>query len=170
MKNRFHLIIRSLNFYKRSALFQFLIILLLAAVITGSLLVGNSVKVSLKNSSAERLGNASILISSGTRYFTSDLPKRLVESSGLSCAGILDLQGYCQSLGSQKGAFNIRINGIDDDFFRFHGQDSIRLKPGEAAVNKRLSDYLGLVTGDELIVRFTEISDIPRDAPFAPTE
>jgi len=170
MKNRFHLILRSLNYYKRPALFQFLIILLLAAVITGSLLVGNSVKESLKNSSTERLGNASILISSGTRYFASDLPKRLIDSSGLSCVGILDLQGYCQSLGSQKGAYNVRINGINDDFFLFQGKDGIHLKPGEAAVNKKLSDYLGLVTGDELIIRFTEISDIPRDAPFAPTE
>lgn len=170
MKNRFHLIIRSLNFYKRPALFQFLIILLLAAVITGSLLVGSSVKESLNKSSAERLGNTSILISSGTRYFASDLPQRLIDSSGLSCVGILNLQGYCQSLGSQKGAFNVHINGINDDFFRFHGQDSIRLKPGEAAVNRRLSNYLGIVTGDELIIRFTEISDIPGDAPFAPSE
>jgi putative ABC transport system permease protein len=170
MKNRFHLIIRSLIFYKRTALFQFLIIFLLAAVITGSLLVGTSVKESLKKSSAERLGNTGTLISSGTRYFSSDLPGRMIDGSGLSCVGIIDIQGYCQSLSSQKGAFNVHINGINDDFFRFQGQDTIRLKPGEAAVNKRLSDYLGIVTGDELIVRFTEISDIPRDAPFSPTE
>jgi putative ABC transport system permease protein len=170
MKNRFHLVIRSLTFYKLPALFQFLIILLLSAVITGSLLIGSSVKASLRKSSSERLGNTSILISSGTRYFTSELPQRLIDSSGLSCVGILELQGYCQSFGSQKGAFNVHVNGINDDFFRFHGQDTIRLKPGEAAVNKRLSEYLGLVAGDELIIRFTEISDIPRDAPFAPSE
>lgn len=170
MNNRFHLIIRSLNFYRRTALFQFLIILLLAAVITGSLLVGSSVKESLKRSSLERLGNTSMLISSGTRYFNSDLVQRLIDSSGIACVGILDLQGYCQSLGSQKGAFNVRINAINDAFFRFQGQDNIRLNQGEVAVNKRLSDYLGIGTGDEIIIRYSEISDIPGDAPFAPTE
>lgn len=170
MRNRFHLVLRSINYYKKPALFQFLIILLLAAVITGSLLVGSSVKESLKRSSAERLGNTGFLISSGTRYFTSDLPLRLNDSSGFTCVGMLDLQGYCQSLNSQKGAFDIHINAINTDFFKFHGHDSIILKPGEVAINKRLSDYLGIVAGDELIIRFTEISDIPRDAPFAPTE
>lgn len=170
MNNRFHLIIRSLSFYRRTALFQFLIILLLAAVITGSLLVGSSVKESLKRSSLERLGNTSMLISSGTRYFNSDLVQRLIDSSGIACVGILDLQGYCQSLGSQKGAFNVRINGINDAFFRFQGQDNIRLNQGEVAVNKRLSDYLGIGTGDEIIIRYSEISDIPGDAPFAATE
>jgi ABC-type antimicrobial peptide transport system permease subunit len=170
MRNRFHLVLRSLNYYKKPALFQFLIILLLAAVITGSLLVGSSVKESLKRSSAERLGNTGFLVSSGTRYFTADFPQRLNDSSGLTCVGMLDLQGYCQSLNSQKGAYNIQINAVNTDFFKFHGHDSITLEPGEVAVNKRLSDYLGIVAGDELIIRFTGISDIPRDAPFAPTE
>ena len=170
MNNRFHLVLRSIKFYKKPVLFQLILVMLLSAVITGSLLVGTSVKESLKKSSAGHLGNTGILISSGTRYFTSDLPQRLNDSSGISCVGILDLQGYCQSLGSQKGAFNIHIYGINNDFFKFNGQDSIDLKPGEIAVNKRLSEYLGVAEGDELIIRFTEISDIPRDAPFAPSD
>ncbi len=170
MQNKLHLILRSIYFYKKPAMFQFLIILILSAVITGSLLVGSSVKESLKKSSAERLGNTGILISSGIRYFTSDLPERLNDSSNLSCTGMLDLQGYCQSLTSQKGAFNVHINGINDDFFKFQGQDSFSLKPGEVAINKKLSEYLDIVEGDELIIRFTEISDIPGDAPFAPSE
>jgi len=169
MKNRIQLILQSLAFYKKPVFFQLLIIILLAAVITGSLLVGGSVKESLKRSSAERLGNTGIVISSGTRFFTSDLPLRLKDSSGVACIGILDLQGYCQSLGSQKRASNIHIYGINYDFFRFHGHDSISLKPGEVAVNRRLSDYLGINTGDELIIRYTELSDIPREAPFAPS-
>ena len=169
MKNRVQLILRSLAFYKKPVFFQLLIIILLAAVITGSLLVGGSVKESLKRSSSERLGNTGIVISSGTRYFNSDLSLRLKDSSDLACVGIIELQGFCQSLGSQKGASNIHIYGINDDFFTFHGLDSISLKPGEVAVNRRLSDYLGIKTGDELIIRYTELSDIPREAPFAPS-
>jgi len=54
------------------------------------------------------------------------------------------------------------------DFFSFHGSDSITIKQGEIAINKRLADYLGVKTGDELILRYKAISDIPADAPFAP--
>lgn len=168
MQNKLHLIIRSIRFYRKPVFYQFLIILLLSAVITGSLMVGSSVRESLKKSSGEKLGNTSIVISSGTRYFLPDLARRLKDSSDVNCTGILDLSGYCQSLNSQKGAFSINIHGISDDFFTFQGHDSIVLKPGEVAINKRLSEYLGIAVGDELIIRFTELSDIPKDAPFAP--
>ena len=33
-----------------------------------------------------------------------------------------------------------------------------------------LANFLGLHIGDELIVKFKEISDIPPDAPFAPVK
>jgi ABC-type antimicrobial peptide transport system permease subunit len=151
-------------------MYQVLIIVLLSAVITGSLLVGKSVKESLKSSAAEHLGNTGIVISSGTRYFNSDLARKLSDSAGIACAGILEITGYSQNLNSQKGAFNTHIYGVGKDFFVFQGSDTLNIKPGEVAVNRKLSEYLGISTGDELIIRFTEIKDIPADAPFAPSE
>ena len=169
MSDTFSIIIQSIKFYKKQVLYQFLIIILLCAVISGSLMTGRSVKESLKKSSAERLGNTEIMVSSGIRYFYPELVQRLRDSAGMSCAGILELNGYCQSLNSQKEDLNTHIFGIDSDFFAFHGQDSIVIRPGEIAVNKRLADHLGVKKGEDLIVRFTEITDIPKDAPFAPS-
>ncbi|MGA2407956.1 MAG: FtsX-like permease family protein [Bacteroidales bacterium] len=163
------IVIRSLKYYKKPVLYQVLIIALLSAVITGSLLTGRSVKNSLKKSASERLGNTGILISSGVRYFGSELAQRIRDSAKINCTGILEINGYCQSLISQKGAFNIHIYGLSNDFFTFHGNDLININPGEVAVNKRLADYLRVKPGDDLIIRFTEISDIPEDAPFAPS-
>ena len=39
---------------------------------------------------------------------------------------------------------------------------------GEVVINRRLADHLEINAGDEIIIRFNEISDIPADAPFAP--
>lgn len=164
------LVIRTVRFNKRSVLNQILIIGLLTAVITGSLLTGGSVKESLKKSSSLRLGNTGILISSGLRYFDQMLVQRLRDSSGISCTGILETKGYSQNLNSQKGSFNTHIYGIDNDFFVFNGFKKIEINAGEVAVNKRLADYLGLKTGDDIIIKFPGISDIPADAPFAPGE
>ena len=111
-----------------------------------------------------------LLISSGTRYFSNDLVRKLSDSAGITCTGILEINGYSQNLNSQKGAFNTHIIGIGNDFFVFHGNDTISIKPGEVAVNRKLADYLGISAGDEIIIRFTEIKDIPADAPFAPSE
>jgi len=161
---------RSIKFYKKPVLYQILIIALLSAVITGSLLTGRSVRTSLKKSASERLGNAGIMISSGIRYFDPSLAERMKDSAKVNCTGILEINGYSQSLTSQNGAFNTHIYAVNPDFFTFHGNDSVSIKPGEVAVNNRLADYLGVKTGDELIIRFNEISDIPADAPFAPAK
>jgi putative ABC transport system permease protein len=165
---RFRIITRSINYRRKPVLYQILIIVLLSAVITGSLLTGRSVKESLKKLSSEHLGNTGIIISSGTRSFDSDLVQRMKDSANLKCTGILELNGYCQSLNSQKGANNSHIYGINDDFFSFNGFDSLKINTGEVAINRALADDIGVKTGEDLIIRFSEISDIPSDAPFAP--
>jgi putative ABC transport system permease protein len=162
------IVLRSLKFYKKPVLYQVLIIALLSAVITGSLLTGRSVRSSLKRSASERLGNTGIVVSSGIRSFNAELAQRLKDSAGISCSGIFELNGYCQSLYSQKGAFDTHIYAVGNDFFSFQRNDSLKIKPGEIAINQRLADYLGVKPGDDLIMRFREISDIPPDAPFAP--
>ena len=161
---------RSIRFYKKPILYQTLIIALLSAVITGSLLTGRSVKSSIKKSASERLGKAGVVISSGVRYFDPSLVNRMSESTGIKCTGILELTGYSQALISQKGAFNTHIFGITSGFFPFHGKDSLSINAGGVAVNRKLADYLSLKKDDELIIRFTGISDIPGDAPFAPAK
>ena len=164
-----HIIFRSIKYYIKPVLYQVIIIAVLSAVITGSLLTGKSVKESLKKSASERLGNTGMLISSGVRFMNPDLAKRITAGSGINCTGILELNGYCQSMNSQKKAFNTHIFGVSKDFFVFQGHDSINIKPGEVAINQRLADYLGIKAGEELIIRFKKISDIPSDAPFSPT-
>jgi len=162
-----NIIVRSIKYYKKPVFYQVIIIALLTAVITGSLLTGRSVKESLKKSATVRLGNTGMLISSGERFINPDLAKRIKAGSRINCTGIIELNGYCQGLNSQKKAFNTHIFGVTRDFFVFQGHDSIFIKPGEVAVNKRLAEYLGIKAGEELIIRFKKISDIPSDAPFA---
>lgn len=154
--------------YRKSLLYQILIIALLSSIITGSLLTGWSVRTSLKKSSIEQLGKTQILLSSGVRYFKSDLGIRLSENSGIRSTGILEMKGYCQNLNSQKGAFNTNIYAINSDFFQFNGYDSLKIMPSEVFINRKLAEYLEVKPGDELIIRFKQVSDIPSDAPFAP--
>jgi hypothetical protein len=166
----FRLVSRSILFYKKPVLYQILIIALLSAVITGSLLTGRSVRTSLRRSASERLGNTGILISSGARYMDTALTERMRLKPGINCTGLLEKNSYCQSLISQKGTFNTHIYAVSHDFFRFQGNDSINISKGELAINERLAGYLDVKPGDELIIHFNEISDIPADSPFAPAK
>jgi putative ABC transport system permease protein len=166
----FKLSLRAAWYSKRTFVYQTLIILLLSAVITGSLLTGYSVKESLKRSAVVKLGNTGILISSGERYLRQSLPNRFTKASGIQCTGFLELKGYSQNLLSQKKALNTNIFAVDSDFFSFHGVDSISVNQGEVIINRKLADYLGASAGDELIIHYRELSDVPAGAPFAPSE
>jgi putative ABC transport system permease protein len=164
----FSIVLKSIKYYRKPVVYQVLIIALLSAVITGSLLTGYSVRMSLKKSAADHIGNSGIVVSSGLRYFDNDITGRIRVTGGLNCTGLIEITGSSQNLSSQKDAFNTHIYGIKPDFFSFHGKELVSLNSGEIAINRRLADHLEAKKGDDIIIRFTEISDIPSDAPFAP--
>lgn len=160
--------LKAILYYRKQVAYQFLIILLLCAVITGSLMTGSSVRASLRRTSLEKLGNTGIYISSGLRYFDRNLPGKLSRNTRLRCTGLLELKGSSQGLISQKSANHTSIYAVENDFFSFHGIDSVSINSGEIIVNNKLATILGVREGDDVIIRFSNISDIPADAPFAP--
>ncbi len=164
----FHIVRRSISHNLKGAIYQIVIIILLTAVITGSLMTGKSVRESLKQTSFEKIGNTGIMISSGIRYFDPSLSVRLLSETGLNCTGLLELDGYCQNFVTQQYAPQVKIYALDDNFFPFHNNTQITIDKGSVAVNDRLADYIGLKEGDDLIIRFSSITDIPADAPFSP--
>ena len=167
----FHIIKRSLLYYRLPALYQFVVILLLAAIITGSLLTGSSVKKSLSQNNQERLGNTGFIISSGVRYFPVSLTERMEELSGTSCVGITEMKGWARNFSSGESVLNCQVTGVDNDFFIFNNPSgSPNLKRGEAVINSKLSRELKIEIGDEIVVRFGTISDIPADSPFSAEE
>jgi putative ABC transport system permease protein len=165
-----NLILRSLLFYRRSSVYQAAIVLILAAIITGSLLTGHSVRESLKTSAYEHLGNTDILISSGLRYFDTTLSYNIIQDTGDNCVSVLETNGYCQNFVTGVTALNTKIYGITSKFFPFHGNDSVLVPQGSVAVNQNLAQHLGISTGDQIIIHFREVTPFPPNAPFAPSE
>ncbi len=168
--NLLHIVRRSLSFNKQGFIYLALIILVLTAVITGSLLTGGSVRRSLRNSSLEKLGKTGIVISSVNRYFDPSVAGRMRSTSGEKCTGLLEINGYCQNFATGQTALGVKIFAADSSFFDFQNITGINISKGEVAINEKLAEYLGLMGGDELIIRFKPISDIPSEAPFAPEQ
>ncbi len=164
-----HTVYRSVIHYRTSSIYQFLIILFLSSIITGSLLTGVSVRRSLQDSNENQLYGSGMIISSGLRYFPQQLPERLENVSGEKCEGILETKGWVRSFTTGESALNIQVFGIRNSFFSFNEPaENISLEKGEVAINKKLADKLGLKAGDDIILRFGNISDIPASSLFAP--
>lgn len=172
MKNKIvNTVWRSLVFYRVQSLYQFIVIMLLAAIITGSILTGSSVRKSLRENNIERIGNTSLVISSGVRYFPSSLAGRLEAISGTPVVAITELEGWSRNFSGGETALNCQVTAVENDFFGFHNPSSkITIKKGEAVINSKLAAKLNLQTGEEIMVRFGTISDIPADSPFSSEE
>lgn len=161
---------RSLVYYRKSSVNQIVIVVLLSAVISGSLFTGDSVRSSLKKNSSEKLGNTEIVISSGLRYFDPSLAGRMQEISGEKCTSLLEADGYSQNFATGATALNTKIYGVTEEFWRFQGLETVITEPGTAAINHRLAEATGINEGDDIIIVFRESDPIPENAPFAPSE
>jgi ABC-type antimicrobial peptide transport system permease subunit len=161
---------RSLIHYRKETIYQVIIISILAAIISGSLLTGHSVRSSLDRTLSEKLGNTDFLISSGLRYFDASLADRFTSKSGANSVAIIETRGYCQNFSTGATVLNTYIYGVKEDFFTFHGSAIPKIEKGSVYINRSLSQKLDLKTGDEIILHFEGISPFPSGAPFSPSE
>jgi putative ABC transport system permease protein len=162
--------IKRLSFSARDSVYQVVIVAILSATVTGILLTGYSVRNSLIKTSAAKLGNTDILVSSGYRYFNASLAGKIAVVTGNPAVSVLESDGYCQAFSSGMSALNIKIYGVGDDFFSFNECKPLEIDSGNIAVNKQLAGFLGVKEGDEIILHFRDADPIPANAPFSPTK
>lgn len=167
--NLLHIVRRSLVYNRTKLLYQVVVLLILSAVITGSLMTGRSVRKTLSESAKTRLGNTGILISSGTRYFDGSLSERISALTGMDCTGLLEISGFCQNFSTGTTAYGVKIFAVDSTFFAFNGYSYNGPGPGEAVINLKLARQLGIERGNEISIRIPGLSNLPADAPFAPS-
>ena len=162
------LIRRNLVYFWKRNLFLALGIAVSAAVLTGALIVGDSVKYSLNRIVDQRLGNTTHVLKSGDRYFKSSLAERVRSEIGYPVSPLLLLDAVASSDGGQRRINNSRIIGIDNAFGEAMGLvDFYRgLSGDEVIISSNLADRLGLDTGDQLLLRIRKASLIPLNAPF----
>jgi len=171
------LILNSLGHHIRAHIGTILGATVASAVLTGSLVVGDSVKKTLQNQAHQRLGQVQVSMEQHDRFFRSDLAKqfKLGEQTQFTSLLKLNAAGYSENEEGQieKRANNIQLIGIEDSFW-FHAMLKANQPPvldeGQALINRRLARQLGLKDGDEFRLRIAKPSVLPRDAPLSVSE
>ena len=166
--NIFRLITRNLSYYRKKNLALALGVSISAAILAGALIVGDSVKYSLNKIVAQRLGEITHVIKSGDRYFTSELGDKLSQNLNIPVSSLLISDGSAIADGGQIRIPNVQILGIDENFDILAGSGDFykKLGPDEVILSQNLANRLGLIVGDEVLVRMTKASLIPLNAPF----
>ena len=174
---RARLILSSLTYYARSHVGTLLGAIVASAVLTGSLVVGDSVRKTLQDQAKQRLGHTQAALQQHDRFFRSKLSLEMELGESAFTAALLRLNaaGYFENDEGEIShrANSIQLIGIDDAFWNFallKADKSPGISNGEALINPRLAEQLSLKAGDEFRLRIAKPSVLPRDAPLSVAE
>ena len=163
------LVIRSLTFYRRTHLGVLLGSIIGTAVLTGALIVGDSVKHSLRQQTNMRYGRAEFVLSSPDRFFRTMLADDLVASIPADVAPILRVNGIAASEGGRRRVNQVQVVGTDSRFWSIGNTSSAfeNLPRNAAIINQKLGLRLNLQPGDEFLLRVEKTRLLPGDVPLA---
>jgi len=163
----FKLIIKSFWHFRRQHIALFAGTLISTAVLTGALIIGDSVKYSLRQLVDLRLGNASYALQTGDRFVRAELAKDLAQSGGLSSAALLMVNGILRNPEKGTSVNQGQVVGIDESFWTLSNIEMPQIDIDEAIISENVAEKLRLEIGDEFLLRLSEASLIPLNAPFA---
>jgi ABC-type antimicrobial peptide transport system permease subunit len=136
-----------------------------AAVLIGALLVGDSVRASLREQALARVGGVGAALVAHERYVGSDLADRLAsELQTDAVAPVLSSPGFASVPGRDGKAGIVSVYGVDDRFFALGPSgEGIAPGPDEALLSRGLAAQLGVAAGDTILVKVEKPSHLPRD-------
>ncbi|HSD45546.1 MAG TPA: FtsX-like permease family protein, partial [Pyrinomonadaceae bacterium] len=160
------LIKNSLVYYWQTNLVVVIGVAIAVAVLTGALLIGESVRGSLRDLVSQRLGRTDHLIAS-TGFFREQLAED-ISQPGVSNAGgisgtapLIALDGLVTHEPSKRRAGDVRVYGVDDRFWHFNGVAVESPQNREVLLSESLATELGAASGDAVLLRIEKPSDIP---------
>ncbi len=141
-------------------------------VLTGSLIIGDSVRYSLEQATFYRLGETTHLVSVVERYFRQEMATEIeADNSEINATPILLLEGVAVADGGQLRANKVQVVGVNSDFAEIaKSQLFAELQGNEIAISQNLAERLKIAEGDNLLVRIKKASLIPMNAPFVSAE
>ena len=158
---RVRLILRSTRYHWRTNLAVVAGVAAAVSVLAGALLVGDSVRGSLRDMTMARLGRTGMVISS-TDFFREALGPDIQQASGVATTPMIVASGVVTHEASGRRAAGVLVYGVDDRFWAFHGKGAstgVLLSPA-------LYQELGAATRDAILVRLQKPSAIPIESLF----
>src|SRR5215208_6829045 len=121
------LILRNLGYYRRTNAAVVLGVGVAVAVLAGALLVGESVRASLRGLFLQRLGRATH-VASAPNFFRERLAEDVRAGAGFKEAGfeaacpLVVAEGVVTHEPSGRRALSVQVYGVDARFWEFHGR------------------------------------------------
>jgi len=163
------LVLRGVTYYWRSHLAVVLGVATAVAVLAGALLVGDSVRGSLRDLVLGRLGKTDVIVASAT-FFRQQLAEDISANGQFAqhfsaIAPLVVAQAFVTGQESGRTAGDVRVYGVDDRFWRFHGVTGVNgPSDREAFLSPALAARVGAKESDAVLVRTQRPTDVPLES------
>src|SRR5439155_5482952 len=158
------LVLRGLTYYWRTNVAVVAGVATAVAVLAGALLVGDSVRGSLRDLVLQRLGRTDrVVVSSG--FFREALAADLRDDAAFSASfsaicPMIVVQGLVSDPASGVRTSRVQVYGVDERFWSFHGRERRERREGQegpdsrdAFLSRALAADIGASAGSSVLVR-----------------
>ena len=166
---------RGLTFYWRTNAAVVVGVATAVAVLSGALLVGDSVRGSLRDLVLLRLGRTDQVVAS-TGFFREQLAQDLQTHPDFSSffddiSPMVMTQGFLTQQTGSGRVGPVRVYGVDDRFWQFHGVEGVRGPENRnALLSPALAEELEAVEGDTILIRVQRPGDVPLESVYGRKE
>jgi putative ABC transport system permease protein len=166
------LISRSLRFHARSHFGAGLGAAIGSAVLIGALVMGDSVRGSLRGMALARVQGIELALASEDRFFRAVLADDLATDLKAKVLPGLQLLATASRADESARANQVQVLGITPEFWALAEASEVLplLAGGEVALNRRLAEQLNAGPGDTVLLRVARPSGLSREAAIAPQE
>jgi ABC-type antimicrobial peptide transport system permease subunit len=160
------LVVRSIAHYWRVNLAVALGVGVAVSALAGALVVGESVRTSLRDLALARLGRADHVVTA-SNLFTEQLAERVASAPAFQSewsgpVPVLALEGVVTHERTNARAGGVQVYGVDDRFWTFNSIAGVNGPAArDAYIGPALARELGAAPGDALLLRVQKPSAIP---------
>ena len=152
---------RAVSFYWRIYLCVVLGAMITCSLITGALLLGDSLKHSLQKESLARIGSISHSLNSQDHMLTSTLPEKLARKLNMRGAGVLKKEANVGTASGSVFVPSIQLWGIDEQFGALSTTPFKWEIAPERPLKRPAQEQLGVRAGDR-VLRISQQGDMHR--------
>jgi ABC-type antimicrobial peptide transport system permease subunit len=163
-------IVRNLRYFWRTHLGAVLAAALSSTVLIGALLIGDSVRYTLRQQALERVGPFTVAVTSGEKFFSSHLAARLNALNASSIVqAVLSINGIAIHDENESRAPRVQMIGIGPEFLSttdldgYNSTHPFTIQTGEVLLNAPLAAALQARIGDVVRLRIPLPSAMPLD-------
>ena len=160
------LILRNLKYYRKSYLAILAGTVISTALLTGALVVGDSVRYSLVKLTETRLGKTRFAIQSSDRFFRQQLASELAGHTKSPVAAVLQLEGIAVNSDNKTQVNQVEVLGMDENFIKLWNTSAKFTGEDKAILSRNTAEKLNMKPGDEVLLKIRKQAKASENAPF----